>query len=68
MRPASLVAPWVKKPPAVWESWAQSLGREDSLEESMATHASILAWRFPWTVEPWQTIVHEVAKSQTRLK
>ena len=52
MRPASLVAPWVKKPPAVWESWAQSLGREDSLEESMATHASILAWRIPWTEEP----------------
>ena len=32
--------------------WVQSLGQEDSLEESMATHSSILAWRIPWTEEP----------------
>ena len=32
--------------------WVQSLGREDSLEEGMATHSSILAWRFPETEEP----------------
>ena len=31
--------------------WVQSLSREDSLEEGMATHSSILAWRFPWTEE-----------------
>ena len=32
--------------------WVQSLGQEDSLEEGMATHSSILAWRIPWTKEP----------------
>ena len=34
------------------ESWVQSLGQEDSLEESMATHSSILGWRTPWTEDP----------------
>ena len=34
------------------EMWVQSLGREDLLEEGMATHCSILAWRIPWTEEP----------------
>ena len=33
------------------EAWVQSLGREDTLEESMPTHSSILAWRIPWTEE-----------------
>ena len=33
-----------KNLPAMWETWVQSLGREDLLEESMATHSSILAW------------------------
>ena len=32
--------------------WVQSLGQEDSLEEGVATHSSILAWRIPWTEEP----------------
>ena len=32
--------------------WFQSLGQEDTLEEGMATHSSILAWRIPWTEEP----------------
>ena len=32
--------------------WVRSLGREDPLEEGMATHSSILAWRIPWTEEP----------------
>jgi len=32
-------------------TWVQSLGREDPLEEGMATHSSILAWRIPWTEE-----------------
>ena len=41
-----------------------SLGREDPLEEGMAIHASILAWRILWTGKP----VDRVAKSQTRLK
>jgi len=34
------------------EMWVRSLGQEDSLEEGMATHSSILAWRIPWTREP----------------
>ena len=45
-----LMAQWVKNPPAVQETqemWVQSLGREDPLEEEMATHSSILAWRIP---------------------
>ena len=33
------------------ETWVQSLGQEDPLEEGMATHSSILAWRIPWTEE-----------------
>ena len=42
----------VKNPSAMWETWVQSLGWEDPLEEGMATHSSILAWRIPWTEEP----------------
>ena len=34
------------------EMWVQSLGWEDPLEEGMATHSSILAWKIPWTEEP----------------
>ena len=34
------------------EMWVPSLGQEDALEEGMATHSSILAWRIPWTEEP----------------
>ena len=41
----------VKNPPAMEETWVQSLGQEDPLEEDMATHSSILAWRIPWTEE-----------------
>ena len=47
-----LGAQMIKKPPAMRETWVQSLGREDLLEEGMATHSSILAWRIPRTVEP----------------
>ena len=42
----------VKNPPAIRESWVQSLGWEDPLEKGTATHSSILAWRIPWTEEP----------------
>ena len=42
----------VKNLPAVWETWVQSLGWEDPLEEGTAAHSSILAWRIPWTEEP----------------
>ena len=47
---ASLVAQLVKKQPAMWETWVQSLGWEDTLEKGKATHSSVLAWRIPWTV------------------
>ena len=47
---ASLPAQVVKNPPAMQETWDQSLGWEDHLEKGKATHSSILAWRIPWTV------------------
>ena len=49
------------------ETQSQSLGWEDSLEEGMATHSSILAWRIPRDRGGWWIIVHGVTKSQTRL-
>ena len=42
----------VKNPPAMKETWVQSLGQEDPLEKEMAAHSSILAWRIPWTEGP----------------
>jgi len=47
---ASLVAHLVENPPAMQETWVQSLGWEDSLEKGKAIRSSILAWRIPWTV------------------
>jgi len=44
---ASLMAQTIKNLPAVWETWVHSLGWKDPLEEGMATHSSILAWRIP---------------------
>ena len=49
------------------ETWVQSLGWEDPLEEGMATHSSILAWRILVGRETWWATVHGVAKSWTRL-
>ena len=49
---ASLVAQRLKRLPPMWETWGQSLGREDPLEKEMATHSSIHAWGIPWTEEP----------------
>ena len=49
---ASQMALVVKNPPEMWETRVQSLGWEDALEEGMAIHSSILAWRIPWTEEP----------------
>ena len=49
---ASLVAQTVKNPPAMRETWVQSLGCEDSLEKGVATQSSTLAWRIPWTEDP----------------
>ena len=49
---ASLVALIVKKQPAMRETWVWTLGWEDPMENGMASHSSILAWRIPWTEEP----------------
>ena len=46
------MAETIKNPPAMQETWVQSLGQEDPLEKGMATHSSILVWRIPWTEEP----------------
>ena len=46
------MAQMVKNLPAMPETWFQSLGQEDLLEEGMATHSNILAWRISWTEEP----------------
>ena len=51
----------------VQEMWVQSLGQEDTLDEGIATHSSILAGKIRWT-ESLEAIVHRVAKSQTLLK
>ena len=48
---ASLMAPLVKNPPAMWETWVQSLGWEDPLEKEKATHSSILAWGIPCSIQ-----------------
>ena len=42
----------LKRLPAMWETWVQPLGQEDPLENGMATHSGILAWRIPWMEEP----------------
>ena len=55
----------VKNLPAKWETWVQSLGLEDPLEEGIATHSSILAWRIPMDRGACQVTVHRVTKSQT---
>ena len=54
------MAQLVKNPPAMWETWVQSLGWEDSLEKGNVTHSSILAWRLPGLL-----IVHGVTNSLT---
>ena len=46
------MAQTVKNSPAMWETWVQSLGCKDPLEEDMETHSSILAWEISWTEEP----------------
>ena len=55
----------VKNLRAMFEVWVRSQGWEDPLEESMATHSSILAWRIPMDRGAWWAAVHGVAKSQT---
>ena len=57
----------IKNLPAVWETWAQSLDWEDPLEEGIATHSSIHAWRIPVGRGVWWATVLVVAWSQTQL-
>ena len=57
----------VKNLPGMQETQVQSLGREDSLEEEMATHSSILAWNNPMDRGACQAIIHGITKSRTRL-
>ena len=64
---ASLVTQMVKNLPAMQETWVRSLGWEDPLEEGIATHSSILAWRIPMERGAWQATVHGVTKSQMQL-
>ena len=54
-----------KNPSVMQEAWVLSLGWEDPLEEGMAIHSSILAWRIPMDRGAWWAIVHVVAKIQT---
>ena len=56
-----------QNPRARQEASVPSLGWEDPLEESMATHSNILAWRIPMDRGAWQATVHRLAKSWTRL-
>ena len=60
----------VKNLPAMQEAketWVWSLGQEDLLEEGMATHSSILAWRIPMDRGPWRATVHRLTESWTQL-
>ena len=62
---ASLAAQRVKNLLETQETWVQSLGEEDLLEEVMAIHSSILVWKNPMDRGVWQATVHEVAKTWT---
>ena len=61
------MAQTVNSLPAMQETWVLSLGWEDLLEKGMATHSSILGRRIPMDRGAWQTTVHGVTKSRTRL-
>jgi len=61
----SLVVQTVKNPPPMRETWVLSLNWDDSLEEGMATHSNILAWRIPMARGAWRATVHGVTKGQT---
>ena len=58
------MAQMVKNMPAMQETWVQTLGLEDPLEEDMTTHSSILAWN-PMDRRAWWAIVHGVTKNRT---
>ena len=55
----------VKRLSAKQETRVRSLGWEDPLEEEMAAHSSVLAWKILWTEEPGRGTVHGVTKNQT---
>ena len=57
----------IKNLAAMWETWAQFLGRDDPLEKGMATHYSILAWRIPMDREEPGGL-HEVTNGPTQLR
>ena len=61
---ASLMAQTVKNLPAMQETWVQSLGWEDPLEEGMKTDSNILAWRIPMERGAWQATVHGVIQKR----
>ena len=62
-----MVPQMVKNLPAMQDTWVWSQGQEAPLEEGMAIHSSILAWRIPMARGAWQATVHGVAKSRTQL-
>ena len=55
----------LKNRPAMRENQVQSLGREDPLEEGVATHSSVLAWRVPTDRGAWWATVYGITKTQT---
>ena len=61
------MAQMVRNLPAMRETWARSLSWEDPVEEGIAIHSSIIAWRIPMDRGAWWATVHGVAKSWTRL-
>ena len=65
---ASLVAQMVKNPPAMQKTWVLSLSWEDPLEEGMATHFSILAWRIPMDREAWWAAARGCKESDTAVR
>ena len=58
----------VKNPPAMQETWVQSLGQDDPLRKEMATYSSIFVWKIPWTEEPGRLQSIRVQKNQTWLR
>ena len=61
------MAQMIKNPPAMQESWIRSLDWEDPLEEGMAIHSSILAWRISMERGAWRATVHGITESQIQL-
>ena len=65
LKRVSLVDQMVKNLPAMWETWIWSLGWKNALEEGVAIHSSILAWRIPMDRGAWWATVHEVTELDT---